>query len=206
MDSFKSFMKRIKWEALLAAIFAIVIGALFIVYPENSGNVLCYVGGGLFIALGMAMLVAYFTAGLLFGSYFFIISMILFLVGIVCVACPEIVKGFITVIFGIFLVADGVTKLQLGIDGVKVGIKGSWSLFIVAAASIALGITVTFGTFEDVMLFAGISLIIDGISDIITTLVFSAKYQNATRNVKRVLKNVKSDADDVIEGTVDKDE
>lgn len=206
MDSIKSFVKRIKWEALLAAVLAIIIGALFIAFPENSGNILCYVGGSLFIALGLALFIAYFSSGLLFGSYFFIISMILFLVGIVCVACPEIVKGFITVIFGIFLVADGVTKLQLGIDGVKVGIKGSWSLFIVAAASIALGITVTFGTFEDVMLFAGISLIIDGISDIITTLVFSAKYQRATRNVKRVLKNVKSDAEEVIEGTVDKDE
>ena len=206
MDSIKSFVKRIKWEALLAAVLAIIIGALFIAFPENSGNILCYVGGSLFIALGLALFIAYFSSGLLFGSYFLIISIILFLVGVVCVSCPEIIKGFITVIFGIFLVADGVAKFQLGIDGMKMGIKGAWSLFIVAAASIALGITVTFGTFEDVMLFAGISLIIDGISDIITTLVFSAKYQNATRNVKRVLKNVKSDAEEVIEGTVDKDE
>ena len=124
----------------------------------------------------------------------------------VCVSCPEIIKGFITMIFGIFLVADGVTKFQLGIDGMKMGIKGAWSLSIVSVLSIVLGFIVTFGTFEDVMLFSGISLIIDGISDIITTLVFSAKYQRATRNVKRVLKNVKSDAEEVIEGTVDKDE
>lgn len=206
MDSIKSFVKRIKWEALLAAVLAIIIGALFIAFPENSGNILCYVGGSLFIALGLALFIAYFSSGLLFGSYFLIISIILFLVGVVCVSCPEIIKGFITVIFGIFLVADGVTKFQLGIDGMKMGIKGAWSLFIVSVLSIVLGFIVTFGTFEDVMLFSGISLIIDGISDIITTLVFSAKYQNATRNVKRVLKNVKSDADDVIEGTVDKDE
>lgn len=206
MDSFKSFMKRIKWEALLAAVLAIIIGALFIAFPENSGNILCYVGGSLFIALGLALFIAYFSSGLLFGSYFLIISIILFLVGVVCVSCPEIIKGFITVIFGIFLVADGVAKFQLGIDGMKMGIKGAWSLFIVSVLSIVLGFIVTFGTFEDVMLFSGISLIIDGISDIITTLVFSAKYQRATRNVKRVLKNVKSDAEEVIEGTVDKDE
>ena len=206
MDSFKSFMKRIKWEALLAAVLAIIIGAMFIAFPENSGNILCYVGGSLFIALGLALFIAYFSSGLLFGSYFLIISIILFLVGVVCVSCPEIIKGFITVIFGIFLVADGVAKFQLGIDGMKMGIKGAWSLFIVSVLSIVLGFIVTFGTFEDVMLFSGISLIIDGISDIITTLVFSAKYQRATRNVKRVLKNVKSDAEEVIEGTVDKDE
>ena len=206
MDSIKSFVKRIKWEALLAAVLAIIIGALFIAFPENSGNILCYVGGSLFIALGLALFIAYFSSGLLFGSYFLIISIILFLVGVVCVSCPEIIKGFITVIFGIFLVADGVAKFQLGIDGMKMGIKGAWSFFIVSVLSIVLGFIVTFGTFEDVMLFSGISLIIDGISDIITTLVFSAKYQRATRNVKRVLKNVKSDAEEVIEGTVDKDE
>lgn len=84
MDTLKSFFRKIKWETLVTALLAIVIGVLFIVFPENSGNVICYVAGGIFVFLGTFLMIRHFYSGSIFGSYMLIVSILLIVVGVLC--------------------------------------------------------------------------------------------------------------------------
>ena len=66
--------------------------------------------------------------------------------------------------------------------------QGWWIWFILALLTIVLGILVMFG--ESVMTLLGVSLIVDGVSDIVTTLWLSA-------GVRKVKKEIEKDEKDL---------
>ena len=183
----KDYLKKIKWESLFTALFAIVIGVLFLCFPNSSSNVLCYAGGAIFIALGAVYCIRYIFSERIFGSYIFIFSLLMIVFGIFCLVKPETIMAVITVVFGIFLLIDGIVKMQEGIELSRAYAKGWWSVVALGIITIALGVVVMFGTFENVMIFAGVSLIVDGVCDAITTLVFSAKFRKAEKEVKQII-------------------
>lgn len=55
-------------------------------------------------------------------------------------------------------------------------------MLILSVVTVVLGGLVMFGPFDTVMIFAGISLIIDGICDIIMICVFSHKVREAKKS------------------------
>lgn len=107
MDAIKNFCKKVKWEALIASLFVIAIGILFVTLPESSAQIICYVAGAMFILLGVMLLLRYCFAYSLFGSYVLILSIMLMFVGLLTLIRPDLVQGIITIIFGIYLVAEG---------------------------------------------------------------------------------------------------
>ena len=63
MEQIKSFFKKIKWETLITALFAIAIGIVFIVVPQSSADVICIVLGSVLIALGAYVCFCIGTSG-----------------------------------------------------------------------------------------------------------------------------------------------
>ena len=61
--------------------------------------------------------------------------------------------------------------------------QGWWIWFLLAVLTIVLGILVMFG--ESVMPLLGISLIIDGVSDIVTTLWLSAGVRKVKKEIEK---------------------
>lgn len=205
METLKSLIKKIKWETVLTAIIAIVVGIVFIVTPASSGAVLCYVAGVMILALGIYFFVKFFTARLAMPG-FLVYGIMLMLLGIFCLTRPGVVLGIITVVFGIYLVMDGLFKVRDGIQCVRDHIKGGWMLFILAALTIVLGLIVMFGSFDSIMVMAGVSLIIDGICDIIATVYYSAYVHKVKKTVKKEFERSRmEDVSDVVDVT-DSDE
>ncbi len=202
MKTLKSLVKKIKWETVLTAIMAIVVGIVFIVTPVSSGAVLCYVAGVMLLALGIYFFVKFFMARLAMPG-FLVYGIMLMLLGIFCLVRPDMVLGVITVVFGIYLVLDGMFKVRDGIQCVRDHIKGGWMLFILAALTIVLGVIVMFGSFDSIMIMAGVSLIIDGVCDIIATIYYSAYVHKVKKTIKKEFE--RSHLEDVSD-VVDSDE
>ena len=59
MNKVKKFFTKLKWENIIAAILAIIVGVLFIILPKDSADVLCLIAGILLICAGAFTLVAY---------------------------------------------------------------------------------------------------------------------------------------------------
>lgn len=185
MNELKKAFRKCKWDSILAASLAIIVGILFIVLPSASANVLCAVAGILLIAVGVFSVVAFISGGLLFGGSALIFGLAFLLSGLFFLIHPEMIKGILTVLFGIFIVADGASTMVDSIYCAKARVQGWFWLLLLSAISIVLGCVVTFGTFDTVMLFAGISLIVDGIGDLIITLFFSHKIKEAKKTIER---------------------
>ncbi len=187
MSEIKKFFTKLKWEKLVTAIVAIVLGIVFVADPNGSGDAVCKVAGVAMIVLAAAMLIRYFTSAQLFPENL-IFSAVLLLLGIFFIAKSGVVMTVLGLFFGIFLVIDGASKVRDGIDAAKAKMQGWWIWFILALLTIVLGILVMFG--ESVMTLLGVSLIVDGVSDIVTTLWLSA-------GVRKVKKEIEKDEKDL---------
>ena len=187
MSEIKKFFTKLKWEKLVTAIVAIVLGIVFVADPNGSGDAVCKVAGVAMIVLAAAMLIRYFTSAQLFPENL-IYSAVLLLLGIFFIAKSGVVMTVLGLFFGIFLVIDGASKIRDGIDAAKAKIQGWWIWFILALLTIVLGVLVMFG--ESVMTLLGVSLIVDGVSDIVTTLWLSA-------GVRKVKKEIEKDEKDL---------
>lgn len=187
MSEIKKFFTKLKWEKLVTAIVAIVLGIVFVADPNGSGDAVCKVAGVAMIVLAAAMLIRYFTSKQLFPENL-IFSAVLLLLGIFFIAKSGVVMTVLGLFFGIFLVIDGASKIRDGIDAAKAKIQGWWIWFLLALLTIVLGVLVMFG--ESVMTLLGISLIVDGVSDIVTTLWLSA-------GVRKVKKEIEKDEKDL---------
>lgn len=187
MSEIKKFFTKLKWEKLVTAIVAIVLGIVFVADPNGSGDAVCKVAGVAMIVLAAAMLIRYFTSKQLFPENL-IFSAVLLLLGIFFIAKSGVVMTVLGLFFGIFLVIDGASKIRDGIDAAKAKIQGCWIWFILALLTIVLGVLVMFG--ESVMTLLGVSLIVDGVSDIVTTLWLSA-------GVRKVKKEIEKDEKDL---------
>ena len=155
MGSIRSYFKCLKWRNLIIAFSAILIGLLFILTPQTSADVICYVAGILLLASGIAAVVSYLASRRLFGSYALVSGIVLLVCGVFCLLRPEVIQGLLTVIFGVFLVIDGMVTLQDGIDCARAKLGGWWVLAALAVITIALGCVILFGKFDSIMLLAG---------------------------------------------------
>lgn len=187
MSEIKKFFTKLKWEKLVTAIVAIVLGIVFVADPNGSGDAVCKVAGVAMIVLAAAMLIRYFTSVQLFPENL-IFSAVLLLLGIFFIAKSGVVMTVLGLFFGIFLVIDGASKIRDGIDAAKAKIQGCWIWFLLALLTIVLGVLVMFG--ESVMTLLGVSLIVDGVSDIVTTLWLSA-------GIRKVKKEIEKDEKDL---------
>lgn len=187
MSEIKKFFTKLKWEKLVTAIVAIVLGIVFVADPNGSGDAVCKVAGVAMLVLAAAMLIRYFTSAQLFPENL-IFSAVLLLLGIFFIAKSGVVMTVLGLFFGIFLVIDGASKIRDGIDAAKAKMQGWWIWFILALLTIVLGVLVMFG--ESVMTLLGVSLIVDGVSDIVTTLWLSA-------GVRKVKKEIEKDEKDL---------
>ena len=190
MESIRGYFKALKWRSLIVAFSAILLGLLFILTPQASADVICYVAGILLLASGIAAVISYLASGRLFGSYALVSGIVLLVCGVFCLLRPEIIQGLLTVLFGVFLVIDGMMTLQDGVDCARARLAGWavcacwWVPALLGAVTIALGCVVLFGKFDSIMLLAGISLIADGVFDLIVTLAFSKRIRTAREKLR----------------------
>lgn len=170
MDKLKNFFKSIKIKASVAAIALIIIGLLFIIFPGSSANIICYVAGAFLMVWGILCLFTFFTTGIRRADAGdFALGLTLILIALLLFIKPWVIAGFLTVLFGIALIVDGAVKIQQFVVMNKLKMKSRWLVLVVAVISVVLGTLIVFDPFgEALMIFAGISLIVTGVMDMVT--------------------------------------
>lgn len=111
-------------------------------------------------------------------------GIVLLVCGVFCLLRPEIIQGLLTVLFGVFLVIDGMMTLQDGVDCARARLAGWWVPALLGAVTIAPGLR---GAVRQIRLHhaAGrVSLIADGVFDLIVTLAFSKRIRTAREKLR----------------------
>lgn len=183
MNGVKKIFQKFKFETIVSAILAIVLGILFVAMPNSSANALCMVSGIFFIVIGLTLIMAFIMGGFFFGGHLLILGIALLICGVFTLSYPVEFKGLVKIIFGIYIIVDGTTSLVDSIYCARAKVSGWYILTLISILSIALGSVLMLGTFETIVVFMGCALIIDGICDLIEILVFSKKVREAKKRL-----------------------
>ncbi len=189
MDNLKKAFGRFKWDIIIISVLTVALGVICVIMPETSGDVLSLIFGILMICVGLTLFVKYIVyGGFLFGGYILIPALSLLAFGIFCVVNPRLLQGMLTVLLGIYIVVDSSVAVSETVLCAREGVKGWFLPFVLAVISMGLGVVVMFSEFDTVVIFAGVSLIIEGVRNIVTTAVFGKKIREAKKRIVTVTK------------------
>ncbi len=157
-------IRRAKNAYIAVSVLMLVIGGCLIIWPEMSLSVFCVVTGIAMIIFGIVKLLGYFSKDLYRLAFQFDLALgiISVLFGIVIVIHPRNLITFVPVIMGIFVMLDGVFKIQTALDARQFGLKAWWVVLVLAICSRNL---ITF-----VPVIMGIFVMLDGVFKIQTAL------------------------------------
>lgn len=191
MNELRKSLNKCKWDSYIIAILSVAVGVLAIIFPNETGGIVCLVAGIALIVSGVAMFVRFLAyGGFLFGGYPLILSITNIALGVFCLAYPELIKGILTVLFGIFIIVDSAEAMAESLEVSRVHMPGWFCMFLLSLITAILGVLVMFfSTFDTVVIFAGISLVVDGVRNFITTAVFSSKVKKARKELGKYVGN-----------------
>ena len=114
-------LRYIKTGMMLLSIAYIVIGMMLLVMPQTSLLWICYAFGAVVLITGIVCLVQYARIrGTGFTAPFMLVGgVITACIGVFTLVRPQVVASFLPVVFGIFIVVDGLSRIGTAIDLAK---------------------------------------------------------------------------------------
>ena len=152
-----------------------VLGILLIAVPDFSASLFGAICGVLLIVFGIVRLIGYFSRDLyrLAFQYDLPLGILLVIMGIVMLAPPGSLVTFICVALGIFILSDGLFKIQIAWDSRRFGITKWWLILAFAIVTGICGLLLLLRPGEGgrvLMIILGITLLSEGILNFSTVL------------------------------------
>ncbi len=181
----KSFIR----DYLLTVLAFILFGVVFLVFPDTSGKIICYIFGGFLGLVGLIRSVEYFLTPVSLNEYRLglVVGLIALGGGVYVLAKPEPVQAVLPTVLALAILLDSLVKLQNAFDMIKLHDR-LWRITLpMAVTGAALGCVMLlnpFDTAKALVLFLGIALAFNGAMDALSLLLLY-------RRVKRLEKEKK---------------
>ena len=176
-------IRGIKIELIIISIALFVLGLFLTIFPEVSQIIICRAVGIALCVWGVLRLMTYFRMSRedVFVSFGLVQGISLLAFGIFFVMRPEAIAVFFGTAIAIIIIIDGILKLQYAIEFYHMEAQRWWIEAIVAALMVVMGVVALFNPFGSstvLMMFVGIVLMVEGLSDLISIIRISAFIKN----------------------------
>ena len=156
-------IKQAKWCYIICSVLLIAAGVYIMVRPYASAIIFCRVIGAVSLFYGVSKILGYFSQfDLALGVFTLIFGLILLLRSARVVA-------FMPAILGVFVLVDGVFKLQTAVDAKRFGLSNWWLILLGSLICALFGLLLIIDPFSGnnvLMTFVGLSLAIDGLQNL----------------------------------------
>ena len=134
-------LRYVKNGMLLLSVAYIVIGMLLLIMPETSLLWICNIFGVVVLVTGIVCLIQYARIrGTGFTAPFMLVGGVITAgLGIFTLAKPQVVTSFLPVVFGIFIVVDGLSRIGTAIDLAKRKGQKWWVVLLLSIVSLLCG-------------------------------------------------------------------
>lgn len=185
----KSILREQRRSSTMVALATIVLGLVLVVWPDRSVSLMCALLGGALLIFGLLYILGWFAGKRKAGSpaVMVIPGVVLAGLGVWLMTSSEMVVALIQYVFGAVLLFHGVLDLQGAISLVGRRYARWWLDLVLAALTLGLGAVILinpFGTFAALVMLIGVSLIYDGVSD----LLLIGRLSRAFRDVEQAVK------------------
>lgn len=187
----------------VSSLITLILGIVLIVWPDLSGALMCYMLGGALILMGAIQLLIYLRGSReeLSGKFKMMMGIILALLGIWICAKPEIVLGLIPAVLGIVLLMHAVQDLSYTIQIKNAGVERWWVALIATLITFVLAVFLImhpFLAFEMAMIYIGIGLVYNGISDLVLVIFAGYYKRSADKRIREFAGTVEMDDSDKV--------
>lgn len=169
-------------RAIISAAY-IAVGIVLITHPGITGILICRTAGALALLLGgFRVFTALRTRG---ADWFFqldlAVGVLLLAFGIFALAKPKVVLSILPVVLGVYLLTECIGKVQRALVLKKIGYPRWWTAFSFGPLTGLLGLLLIINPFQAVetsLTILGISLLVDGVSDLWILWCFASQSGN----------------------------
>ena len=156
---------------IVLSVLFIAAGICMLIWPSAFAYALCYLVGGVCIAHGIMRLVGYFSGDLYRIAFQFDLALGVFtlIFGLILLLRSARVVAFMPAILGVFVLVDGVFKLQTAVDAKRFGLSNWWLILLGSLICALFGLLLIIDPFSGnsvLMTFVGLSLAIDGLQNL----------------------------------------
>lgn len=160
-------MLRYVKAGVLPSLAFLVLGVLLLVMPQTSLLWICYAFGAVVLVTGIVCLIQYARVrGSGFAAPFLLVGgVITAALGLFTLAQPQTVASFLPVVFGLFILVEGCSRIGAAFDLARRKADKWWVLLLLSLLSIALGLLLLFDPFEaavSAVMLCGVLLIVEG--------------------------------------------
>lgn len=181
-------MRTAKIGYIAVSALMVLLGLALIIFPEISVSVLETVCGILFIVFGVIKLVGFFSKDLyrLAFQYDLVFGILMIVLGITMLVHPGSLANFICIALGVSILIDGLFRVQTSVEAKRFGIRTWWLIAVCGILAAVGALVLMFRPVESapvLMVLVGISLVLEGILNLITVIVAVRIFKNQQPNV-----------------------
>lgn len=171
----EKYIRTAKTGYIIISALMCILGTALTLVPDLSVNIIGRLFGGLMILFGIIKLIGYFSKDLyrLAFQFDFALGVLLIVLGTIMLINPNNLLYIICIGVGIYILLDGLLKIQIAIDSKRFGLSKWWLIMTAAIVTGIVGLMLIIRP-DDGVRFAtvllGISLIFEGILNLVTAL------------------------------------
>ena len=181
-------LRYVKSGMMLMSIAYIVLGLMLLIMPETSLLWICYAFGVVVLITGIVCLIQYARIrGTGFTAPFMLVGGVITAgLGIFTLAKPQVVTSFLPIVFGIFIVVDGLSRIGTAIDLAKRKGQKWWVVLLLSIVSLLCGALLACSQLlnnrnVDLLLLSGIFLLAEGILNLCCTIYIAMEFHALDR-------------------------
>ena len=168
-------IKLAKYGYIVISILMCTLGIVSIAKKDFPVMALTTLGGVLLILFGIVKILGYVSKDLyrLAFQHDLAFGILLMALGIILILRTDYMIHIICTVLGIFVLADGMMKIQISIEAKAFGIKLWWLILSTALITAIIGFILALRPYSNTriaMIIVGITLITEGILNIVTIL------------------------------------
>ncbi len=184
------FVQRIKKASLISVVIAIVIGAAFIAFPNESMKYLALIIGAATIVMGVSAIISFIRERS--SSFMCVLGVFSIVLGIVVCTQYKAIITLMVILLGIYILTSGIFNAYAALKIIATSLVFGWfTLFLSVATSIlgVVAITKASAVSAGVVQFIGVALIVYAVVDIIAYF----QIRSAFKEVKQVVSDTAND-------------
>ena len=181
MKGIKSFRRTF----LLIAALYLACGISLLVWPAQSGLVICYVFGGISLLYGAVQIIRYCcNAAVSIFRYELVTGILCCAFGLFVILRADMVLAVLPFVFGCAIVFDSVMTLQNAIDLRRLGFSRAFGVLLFFEPFAALAM----------VRFIGAVLVLDGCADLVSVLCLTYWVKKAKRGLEAIYDEARYEA------------
>ncbi len=172
-------LKKIKANVMVSALICIIIGVVLVAWPGKSVHVVCMTIGAVIVISGISRLITFMLNrdGSLFSQMNLATGIVITLIGGWILFQPDTIIAIIPILVGVIIIIHGINNVQQAVSLYQSRYEKWWIALILGFATLCFGGVLVFnpfGAINTLVIFIGLFLIYDGLSDIWIMSRFSA--------------------------------